>query len=360
MPGYGNYNPYHHQQLLRNERAAAQQQLAREVGGVVRDGDIVFVDDTAIIPSSPVEEVSTSSEEPINSGQNAKFLNLVFPSSLEDGQEKGLRPIVEFECKGGVHKSHQPGNIVFPAPSSFAATDSATYGTAEMGFLAKKAMDAVSSARQMVDGGASMGQAVSVTSAGAVKGISDMVSNFSGEGGFNKLAKALALREVAKKDAGKLGALEAVPGADGLAAGVAIAMGVTQNKNITTEFTGVSTRSFSFSYELVPSNRSEGEVIGEIINIFRRAIYPSKDNFGALLRYPPKWKIRFLTSLSGSSEILASYPAIAECYLTSFATTYNENNSFHVDGTPVKTTITMTFQEDRALTVEDIDDLSPS
>lgn len=283
---------------------------------------------------------------------------LVFPFSLNDQKKnQGLRPVVIFECKGG--RSHPEGEIVFPAPSSFASADKATYGQAEMGFLAKKAMDAVASTRQNVESGTSMGDAVAATVGSSVKGISDIVSDFKAdENGLKNLGKALSLQEVAKKDAGILGKVEGmVPGTDGLAAGVAIAMGATLNKNITTEFTGVSTRSFAFSYELVPFSPGEGDIINEIINIFRRAVYPSKDNLGAVLRYPPKWKIRFETRLSGDSSILTSYPAIAECYLDSFSATYNENNSFHTDGTPVKTTIQLNFQEDRALTVEDIDEL---
>ena len=145
----------------------------------------------------------------------------------------------------------------------------------------------------------------------------------------------------------------------GFGKGVAMAIGATFNKNVTTEFTSVSTRGFSFSYELVPSSQDEGRDIHNMITSFREAIYPAPANAGTVLRYPPKWQIEFRQNVSAGSSgsRLTSFPALAECYLESFSTTYNGNNSFHTDGRPVKTDIQLTFKEDRTLTLDDIKEL---
>jgi len=141
------------------------------------------------------------------------------------------------------------------------------------------------------------------------------------------------------------------------AQGAAFALGISMNKNVTTEFTGVGTRSFGFQYKLVPSTIEEGKTIHEITKFLRSAIYPTKDvnAFGAVLRYPPKFKIRFFNRIGGSR--LKSIPAIFDCFLESLSTTYNGNNSFHYDGRPVDTDIQFTFKETRALTSKDIEDL---
>ena len=91
-----------------------------------------------------------------------------------------------------------------------------------------------------------------------------------------------------------------------------------------------------------------------MIVAFREAIYPATANLGSILRYPPKWTIKFLEKADGDAARLRSFPQLAECYLESFTTTYNGNNSFHVDGQPVKTDISFSFKEDRSLTLDDI------
>lgn len=289
----------------------------------------------------------------LEQGVAGTFSSVIFPSSLNT--EEGLRPIVRFFCKGG--KGHKEGTIILPAPSSFASGDNAQYGDAELGFGGKLAMDLTRSATSS-EGRAELGSQLNDA---ASKGIDKFVGLFSGDNQRGNLkalgsdltaAGTLALGAKMQGSEGKLA---------GIGKGVAMAIGATFNKNVTTEFTSVSTRTFTFTYELVPSTQDEGKDIHNMIVAFREAIYPAPANAGSILRYPPKWDIKFEKGVSGrSGNRLTSFPALAECYLESFSTTYNGNNSFHTDGRPVKTDITLSFKEDRTLTLDDIKELEAS
>jgi len=285
----------------------------------------------------------------LEQGAAGDFRSTIFPNSLVE--QTGIRPVVLFFCQGG--KGHLSGSLVLPAPSSFGNADTAQYGSTELGFGGKLAMDFVKSATT------SEGRAQIGSQFDNLVGKGKSLLNRRKEDDFNQtqtikdLAKAAAPTLALKK------AAELNEQGEGIGKGIAMAIGVTFNKNVTTEFTSVSTRSFSFSYDLIPSTQEEGEAIHRMVTAFRQGVYPSKaeGTFGQILRYPPKWNIRFLNSLSGNSERPPGFPALAECYLTSFTTTYNGNNSFHVDGRPVQTNIQFTFQEDRSLTLEDINEL---
>jgi hypothetical protein len=265
------------------------------------------------------------------------FGSSTFPSSLNS--EKGRRPVVQFVCKGG--KTHKEGSIILPAPSSFATADNAQYGDTELGFGGKLAMNLTKT-----------GQTSGLKAAGGAL----MDSIGKGGGVLKDILSADNLGQGLNSDAALL-AGAAAQDSEGTVKGAAMAIGAVFNKNVTTEFTSVSTRGFTFTYELVPSSQVEGQIIHNMIVAFREGIYPSTAVEGTILRYPPKWEVNFLERADGSKNRLKSFPALAECYLESFTTTYNGNNSFHYDGRPVKTDITLSFKEDRTLTLDDIREL---
>lgn len=276
-------------------------------------------------------------------------LALVFPSSLNDLKNPEIRPVLQIAQVNGEKAGR---NLVLPCPVGFGVTDGASYNEIELGIVGAQANRITNAA---ISGGAA-------GAAAAVAGpISAMTSKFfDDEGDFQGIQGILD--NASSLGAVGVGALASgqakLPGiTQPMAQGAAIALGISMNKNITTEFTGVGTRSFAFQYKLVPSSQKEGKMIHEITKFLRSGIYPTKDVnvFGAVLRYPPKFTIKFFNSIGGSR--LKSIPAIFECFLESFSTTYNGSNSFHRDGVPVDTDIQFTFKETRALTIEDIDRL---
>jgi hypothetical protein len=284
----------------------------------------------------------------LEQGAAGTFSSVIFPSSLNT--EEGLRPVVHFFCIGG--KGHKKGDIVLPAPSSFATADTAQYGDTDLGFGGKLAMDLTRSATSS-EGRAALGSQLEDIGNKGIDGITGIFSGDNQKGNLKALGKNLA-------GAGALALGAKMQDSEGIGKGVAMAIGATFNKNVTTEYTSGSTRGFSFSYELIPSTPNEGQDIHNMIVAFREAIYPAPANAGSVLLYPPKWEIKFKEGVSGSAGRLKSFPALADCYLESFSTTYNGNNSFHTDGRPVKTDITLTFKEDRTLTLDDIKKLEES
>jgi len=262
---------------------------------------------------------------------------MVFPSVLNSLDS--IRPVIKIRCIGGDNNGK---GVVLPCPAGFGVTDGASYNDADLSFLGNVALEQISSANKASAGN---GQDFNTVAEGAMALGKKLGKIDADSSDFMNFAGAALNRGIAKL--GETG--------NGIGKGIAIGVGAILNKNVTTEFTGVGTRSFSFQYKLVPSSKEEGVAIGNITRFLRQGIYPSKVAAGSVLKYPPRWQVEFLTKIGG--DTLTSVPAIAECYLESFATTYNGSNSFHDDGVPVDTDISLTFKEFRALTLEDINDL---
>ena len=234
---------------------------------------------------------------------------LYFPENI---QEQYDRPVIMFHCKQG----DDGGSAVFPAPVGLQVSDSANYGGVTLGAL----------------GGTSLDTFDRVQNEGFSKGVT---------GAIDKIKRSATGSGATALFKDKLGNLGKAYG---------IAKGISTNPNTTTEFTGTNVRSFSFQYKLVPSSENEANSIKEIINLFRTNLYPEGELL--YLEYPPKWDIAYHTlNLTQPSNL----PKFGECYLTSFATTYNgAANAFFEDGNPVEYDINFSFTETKAYTRSDI------
>lgn len=123
--------------------------------------------------------------------------------------------------------------------------------------------------------------------------------------------------------------------------------------NTNTTFQNSNIRSYAFSFKLVSRSKKEADAIKSIVNGFRRNMYPEGKD--VVLSYPPVWKIKFYDKSGAQNKFL---PQIHSSYLTSLTTSYNAStNIFHEDGSPVETDVSISFQETRALTKGDIQDL---
>ena len=231
---------------------------------------------------------------------------LQYPSNLQSTSH----PAIKFSSTGGA-------SIHLPVPTSLEFADSATYNDAELGFRGKKTLDTA--------------QAVS-----------------GGGGSFSSLAGGI-LNDITGGGVA-LGLAQASPfGTEGMKTAIGVATGTTLNKNITSEFTGVGTRGFSFSFNMMPYSQADASMIKNIVFEFRKGIYPEGNDFS--LKYPPKWKISFI-------NCGAYIPKIAECYLEDVQTTYNSStNMWRSDGAPLETQIALTFKETKALTLKEITEL---
>ena len=232
------------------------------------------------------------------------------------------RPYVFFTCTRGTKV------IALPIPGSLQFSDGATYNNTELGFLG--------------------GSLAGITSSVAANGL-------SGASVQNAIAGQVTKVMGEYEKAGNIGTLvqgiTAVTGAnEGLQSAISIGTGTTVNKNITTEFTSTNTRVFSFQFQLVPRSQSETTRIKNIVKTFREGLYP--EAVGFQLKYPPKWKIEFKTRGSSSLDHL---PKIGETYLTEVNTTYNGSaNMWRADGSPLETTIQVSFMETKAYAYDTI------
>jgi hypothetical protein len=235
------------------------------------------------------------------------------------------RPIIMFRCEGRVGDSGAQ-YIGFPIPQGIDFSDAASYDDATLGYSGAAAMGAVST----------------LTSGN----ITENSKSFMGGGGIDQLKNQVKGN---LPNASSL-VIAASSGLDeGIKSGVGIAMKMTMNRHIVTEFTGIGTRSFGFKFKLVGSSRRESEIIRDIGKSFRNGLYPEADVLA--LKYPPKWTIRFMM---GSSDI-DHLPKIWECYLTALNVSYNGSaNLWHTDGAPIECDISVSFKETRALRHQDI------
>ncbi len=248
--------------------------------------------------------------------------DLIFPAKLNTTEtgHGSLNSIAVFQglLDHGGGKSAMVGRytIYLPAPTGLSVSDQATFNTTDFGvFGAEK----------------KMGQVLKTAGIGiAKKGVAAISPGLTAEQGFKTV-------------------------------------GTIINPNTNTTFSGNGVRSFNFSYKFVPESEEETNTIKRIIRRFKGLSYAgfTRDQTGVsdpatlLLSYPCKWEIKFLKTAEGGALYENQFmPKLFECYLTTVETNYNPNaNIFFNNAAPVEIDLSVTFQETRALTRNDIDEL---
>lgn len=251
---------------------------------------------------------------------------LIFPTELRGSK----RPMMELNC----FAPNDGGTFVVyvPIPSNVSFDDAASYNDTDLGII----------------GGLAMAAARNVS--GNLSGSVLREALGTGARAYNKATEAGMGKDTTK---GLIGAALKASGVggEGVSSGVSIGMGATLNKNVTTEFSGVGTRAFTFAFKFIAKDKQESQIIADIVKGFRANLYPI-GNFISL-KYPPTWRIRFIDGVEGKD--IKYLPKIFECYLTALSSNFNASvNIWHNDGSPIETDITVAFKESRALTYEDI------
>lgn len=139
--------------------------------------------------------------------------------------------------------------------------------------------------------------------------------------------------------------------APGLSGAVSAGTAVTANPHKRSVFRDVALRTFTFSFLMSPQSQVESQAIEDIVDFFRENAYPEKIAGDLGYKFPTKFYISFLYN----SVQMSQAPRILPSYLTSVNTTLNpRSSSFFKDGKANEVQLTMSFQEERALTKEDI------
>lgn len=231
---------------------------------------------------------------------------LTFPSTLRSRVSEDGFPHIAFSMVRGEMGEYTDIHLFIPI--GMASSDSMNYGSAELGIVGAAA-DAGSAGGNTADS-------------------SDIVSNVTAQfkKGGSKVAQAAELKS-----------------------------GVVVNPFTSVTFEGVNVRSFEFAFKLVPTSKEESLTAHQIENAFRKYMYPKSRGAGTL-EYPPTFRIEFMAGGLPNKYM----PRIIDTYLTTMATNYNATgNAFHTnDGdlgaAPSEIDISLTFQEVRALTRDDL------
>lgn len=183
--------------------------------------------------------------------------------------------------------------------------------------------------------GASAGQALME---GLGSGISSLGDMFGGN---------------ANQQTAELAAVRLASGLSDTAGGaIKSALKTTTNPNSRTLFKSVQMRTFNFAFSMIPTSDREADEINRIIKFFRHEMYPEAIKEAASgipigYRFPNTFEIKIRDRKNPKRHLATR---IQDCYLTSFAATYNPNGMTMMrDGQFQQTDITMAFTEIRTL-----------
>ena len=211
--------------------------------------------------------------------------------------------------------------------------DNVQYDNQNLGFMGAAALGAVNNGQSLM--GAMMG--------GVREGIVDIFNLIRGNFDNAMAAQAAAARGVQR-----------MPD-NGVKTAASIALQATVNPNTRTLFQGVNIRQFTFTFKFLPKSAAEAATVRDIIKTFRTELYPESIAPGGIplgYRFPNMFQISFMYN-DGVNQNLAQ-PLL--CYLRDVNTTINpQSMSWHEDGAPVEQDMTVTFQEFRALTRQDVE-----
>jgi hypothetical protein len=258
-------------------------------------------------------------------------LPLIFPSALQDNPN---RPQIRLTCfeentKGKNTTIRSP--IYLPCPSNIAFADNANLGSIELGIGGANLTNLFNSAQTNPQG------AVAQSAGGFFEGLAKI-----GGAGLKSL--------------GGVG--------EKLVAQGSFAAKIVANPFQNTTFGGNGIRSFTFNFKFVAKSQEEAVLIKLINERFRLKMYSGGqltqgDRNAAFVKYPAIWEIEFITGLTNEGYKVNPYiPAIYASYISSFNSTFNTTAAaWHQDGAPLEVDMSITFQEARALTGQDIRNL---
>lgn len=272
---------------------------------------------------------------------------LRFPSNLNPNVHAAIRfTPVDLYTAAPVDST----SILLFCPTNISFTDSGNYSEFSLGFLSEQQANLASDMAKSFQGSKEGSlDAISRTAQNMFSTIADETKEIFGVG-------AAGLKEVSG-DPDLMGFLAASAyarhrGNQDLEEAISFKTRKAVNPRTNMAFKGVSIRSYSFSFKLVPSSQVEQATVKNIDAFFRRNVYPETQNSGFIMNYPPAWKINFLWRGTTNSHLPKIWKTT---WLTSYNTTYNTaSNLYHPDGGPIDTNFSLSFTETKALTREDI------
>ena len=261
----------------------------------------------------------------------------VFSSSSSSGNK--TKPSVVIRIPGEIENYNRmviqtigenvefPVTATLPIPVGLPMADNLSYGSTNMNQVGAMAQDALTN-----------GTSTAIKNAQeAVKGSGDSTT------------QAAVLAQILSKTGG-IGTKTT----DAISDAVLYNKRTLLNPNQVTTFSGSNTRSYSLEFKLVAQSQKESDDIRELIKRLQYNAYPAGNTL--VLKYPSEFKISVLSA--GKDDHNKYYSPIYNCFLMNISTSYNTSgNSFYVSGAPLDVSLTLGFQETKALTRNDIENM---
>ena len=178
-----------------------------------------------------------------------------------------------------------------------------------------------------------------------------LFKGYQSSGSFDGVIKDIqsgAAPEVLKKMA--VGLVNGIPGLGGVKDLYAIERGAISTPKMELMFRGVSRREFSFAFTFLPEDKMDAHTVQEIISEFKMAMHPKFDpNAGSRKQDIPDI---FEIAYHHTSGPNLNLHRIGKCFLKKMDVSYGgdqfqtfKSDGDDFDGSPVKTTISLTFGE---------------
>ena len=254
--------------------------------------------------------------------------NYKYPTDIESSGMNFIR-ISAFKKD----RSQPQGSVSFYSPAGIGFSDGAGFSTFDLGPIGSQIVNALSAPGE--------------TSANVKNAVDAGLSSLSNkDSGLGQMLAGKILASAA-------GAFLPGVSMEAARAGYEAKQGRAVNPNTITAFQNMTIRNFVFNFKLIAESPEESGTIRGIQDFFRMNMYPeTKDDTGYILAYPSTFHIRFYL---GDGSRNPWIPKIYQCYLTNMSTTFNPSSHLtHHDGAPTEIDFSLTFQETKVLTANDI------
>jgi len=265
---------------------------------------------------------------------------LVFPLTNEERQ----RATVTFYLLDSDESPIEGSRVVLYLPKTVAVADGVQYNNIKLGILGREAASAAAAAggdataddlgRQAL----SAARRVTASFSDAVVSLGDAASG-DVVGSLTKVLQAAGFYST------------------GVGAGIRVGLGRTAHPHERSIFEGVNLRQFSFEFDLVPSDARDAERINQIVKFFRSRLYPEVLTGGLAYVHPTKFLLEYNYAVDGKTNKKMAHK-IKPCFLSGVRTTFNPNGAqaYHADGEFMSTRIELSFNEERALERQDVEE----
>ena len=289
-------------------------------------------------PGLALQGVSFTATEKKNTGDGSNIVTTTAKSELGFTKGNGSKEAIDrkdatFALKTGSESNRKKKKIKsiinLPIPRNVTDSQGVQYGESSLNPLESVGLSAVAAA---------------VDPAGNVQSLKNIFTSLSEGAG-----KALSSPEIqdtigAAISGTAIGALGGNVSADQL---ISRATGQILNPNLELLFNGVGIRTFPFSFQFFPRNRSEGQVVLDIIRTLKIEMAPSRttksEAKGVFIKAPSIFHLKYKKGNGPHPFLNRFQPAVLSDMKVNY-TAAGSHSTFY-DGTPTNIQVDMQFKE---------------